>query len=212
MKNENTSVQKIANYLRHEITFGCIKSGKHIKEIEVARLFQMSRVPVREALRVLQSEGYVDIILNRGCFVRKISADYIVEICSVYSRLVPIVLEKAIPKYTETTFKKADIVLNKIENCTDFSEIGYLTWNFAKVIYGPSKMGYLLSIFDEIYRHNIRILNDFYRNEKHTIFKIQTHRKFLELCRAKRNEEAIKLWIKFIGQMKTLLEANAKKQ
>lgn len=204
MKN-NTSVQKVAQCLRHDITYGNFKPGKHLKEAEVAKKYNVSRVPVREAFRMLHHEGYIDVIHNKGCFVKRISNDYIVQTAKVYKLLVPAILEKAIPKYTKKTFERADKVLNKIEECKDFSEIGYLIWEFAKIIYTPSGMPFIVSIFDDIYKHSVRVLNEFFETRENALFKVNAHKEFIALCKAKKTREAIDLWIEFIGQMETLL-------
>ncbi|MDQ3020630.1 MAG: GntR family transcriptional regulator [Bacteroidota bacterium] len=205
MKNYNTIVEKIAKYLRHEITYSKLNAGQHIKESQIWKEFNVSRVPVREAFRILQSEGYIEMIPNKGSYVKKISREYILQTAKVYRLLAPVVLEKAIPRYTKNTYKKADSLINKIHKCTDFSKIGYLLWDFAIVIYSPSQMKFILSIFEDIYKHSIRVLNEIFENESNAKFKIDTHRKFIELCKNNKKDEAINLWINFIDQIKVIV-------
>jgi DNA-binding GntR family transcriptional regulator len=54
------------------------------------------------------------------------------------------------------------------------------------------------------------VLNEFFENEKNVKFKIQTHRHFIELCRAKKKEEAIKVWSEFIEHIHSRLLKNIK--
>lgn len=201
MKKESTTVHKIAKYLRQEITNSNLKSGHHIKESDIAKTFRVSRVPVREAFRLLQSEGYIEVIPNRGSFVKKISRDYVTQTSTVYKLLAPVVLEKAIPRYTNITFKKADAILKKIETSKDFGETGYLLWDFAKVIYGPAKMKFVLNIFDEIYQHSTRVINELFMNEPQSNIKFTGHKKFIELCKNNKKDEAIKYWSGFVGEL-----------
>ena len=74
---EKTIVGKIATFLRHEITTTNYRAGAHLKESQISAEFGVSRVPVREAFRILQSEGYLEVIPNRGSFVKPISLSYI---------------------------------------------------------------------------------------------------------------------------------------
>ena len=67
------------------------------------------------------------------------------------------------------TYKKADQILDRIENSKDANEIGYLLWDFAVVIYSPSKMNYLMGIFDDIYKNIIRVLNEFFENKENVV-------------------------------------------
>ena len=157
---KDTIVSKISDHLRKEIMYCNLKSGEHLKEKQLAKVFGVSRVPVREALRILHSEGYLEMVPNRGSFVKKISPEYIIEIAKVYIFIAPELLRDAIPKYKDSTYKKACRVLNKVEKCKDYNKIGYLLWDFAKIIYSPSKNKFMYFIMDEIYKHNIRILNE----------------------------------------------------
>lgn len=201
MKSANNTVQRIASFLRQEITYSHLKSGEHLKESEIARKFKVSRVPVREAFRLLQSEGYLKTIPNRGSFVREISRSDVEQTSFVYKLLVPILLEKAIPKYTESTYKKADNILKKIEVSSDFNETGYLLWKFAKIIYGPSQMKFVLEIFDTIYQQNIRVINELFMNEPENRVKFTGHKTFIDLCKNNKKAEAISHWCSFVDKM-----------
>ena len=48
---------EVANLLRKQILDGQILSGERLIELEIAKLLDVSRMPVREALRILESEG-----------------------------------------------------------------------------------------------------------------------------------------------------------
>lgn len=201
MNKGSTTVHKISKFLRDEITYSNLKPGQHIKESDISKKFNVSRVPVRETFRLLQSEGYLEVRLNKGCFVSKVSDQYFLETSIVYRLLAPVLLEKAIPRYTKKTYEKADKILSSLEKSRDFHKSGYLQWDFAKIIYTPSNMKYLLGVFDDIYRHSIRLLNDFFKNNEHEDFKVISHRHFMELCRQSRKEEAINYWNDFLEKI-----------
>lgn len=205
MKYNNTTVDKIAKYLRLEITYCNLNSSQHLKEFDIAKKFNVSRVPVREAFRILQSEGYLDVIPNRGSFVRKISREHILETALVYKLLAPVVLEAAIPKYKDRTYKKANRILNQVEKCKDLNKVGYLLWDFGKTIYGPSKMKFILNIFDDIYMHNIRLLNEAFEIGQHKHYDISNHRKFLEICKTSKKDEAIEHWKDYLNKIEQII-------
>jgi len=202
---KDTTVSKIAEHVRKEIMHGNLKSGEHLKEADIAKIFGISRVPVREALRILHSEGYLEMIPNRGSFVRKISPEYIIEISKMYVFIAPQLLRDAIPRYKNSTYKKAYSVINKVEKCKDFNKVGYLLWDFAKVIYTPSKNKFMYFIMDEIYKHNIRILNEIFEIGQRRHYDLTSHKKFLELCKEKRIEDAIKEWENYVNKLATLM-------
>lgn len=66
---------KIANDLRSLIARGTIAPGMRLGQTELAEQFNASRVPVREALKLLSSEGIIEHDPNRGFFVTRLSVD-----------------------------------------------------------------------------------------------------------------------------------------
>jgi len=198
---KDTTVSKITEHLRKEIMYGNLKPLEHLKENHIAKIFGVSRVPVRESLRILHSEGYLQMIPNRGSFVKKISMEYIMEITKMYVFIAPELLRDAIPRYKKSTYKKAYTAIEKVERCKDFNKVGYLLWDFAKVIYAPSKYKFMYFIMDEIYKHNIRILNEIFELSQHKNYDLSPHKRFLELCQENRNEEAIKEWENYVNKL-----------
>jgi DNA-binding GntR family transcriptional regulator len=59
--------------LRHRILHWYYPPGYHLAEQSLCLEFEISRIPVREALSVLASEGFVDKIRNQGCFVKQLN-------------------------------------------------------------------------------------------------------------------------------------------
>lgn len=66
---------KIADELRALIARGTLAPGMRLGQTELASQFNASRVPVREALKLLSSEGIVEHDPNRGFFVTRLSRD-----------------------------------------------------------------------------------------------------------------------------------------
>ena len=69
--------------LEHLILTGALKPGERLNEIQLSTRFGTSRGPLREATRSLHAKGLVDIIRNRGVFVRSVSAAEATEIYEV---------------------------------------------------------------------------------------------------------------------------------
>lgn len=64
-----------ADRLRRAIVAGHLPAGERLKELELCAEFGISRTPLREALRVLASEGLVEIVPNRGATVVNLSGE-----------------------------------------------------------------------------------------------------------------------------------------
>ena len=77
----------VTERLRDMIVEGELAPGERIDEKMLCELFQLSRTPVREALKVLASEGLVDLLPNRGTRVSEITACEVRELFEVASGL-----------------------------------------------------------------------------------------------------------------------------
>lgn len=60
---------EVANYVRSLIFSGQLRPGEKVQQDEIAEVFGISRLPVREALILLESEGLIDNKARRGSFV-----------------------------------------------------------------------------------------------------------------------------------------------
>lgn len=63
------------------IVEGELKPGERLNEIQLAAHFGTSRGPLREATRSLEAKGFVEVIRNRGVFVRHLELE---EVCEIY--------------------------------------------------------------------------------------------------------------------------------
>lgn len=79
---------EIANTLEREILTGAFKSGELIDEMAIAKRFDASRTPVREALLNLSATGLVELERGRGAVVVGISLDRIFETYEVLAELM----------------------------------------------------------------------------------------------------------------------------
>src|SRR5690606_7159665 len=66
---------RIAQQIREMISRGVLSPGVHLGQTELADRFETSRAPVREALKLLASEGTLQHDKNRGFFVSQFSSD-----------------------------------------------------------------------------------------------------------------------------------------
>jgi DNA-binding GntR family transcriptional regulator len=84
--------QRIADTLRTEILDGRYLPGERIRQEEVAARSGASRIPVREALRLLQAEGLVTLVANSGAWVARLSLTECAELYQIRERLEPLLL------------------------------------------------------------------------------------------------------------------------
>lgn len=85
--SRKTLREQVAEILRRKILNGEIKPGERIIEADVAKAFQTSRGPVREALRQIEEEGLVTYESHKGCIVKTMSYEDMQEAYLIRSTL-----------------------------------------------------------------------------------------------------------------------------
>ena len=70
-----TTGEQIAKQLGQDILQGRYAPGKRVGEQAVAEMFSLSRGPVRDALRILERQGLVEIRPRRGAYVVELALD-----------------------------------------------------------------------------------------------------------------------------------------
>jgi len=89
---------RVADELREAILRGVYPPGTRLRQEELAGQYGASRVPVREALRLLASEGLVTTVANAGAWIARLSLEECVELYQVRERIEPLLLRYSMPE------------------------------------------------------------------------------------------------------------------
>lgn len=89
--------------LRQKILSGALKNGTHLSEPKLSKAFKVSRTPVREALCALAADGLIELVPNRGAFVKAPSDETREELKDVYAAMMGVAARLAGEKATEET-------------------------------------------------------------------------------------------------------------
>lgn len=117
---DNTPLsEKIAMTIRNNIIKGIIKPGERLVEPKLSEMLGISRTPIREALRLLEMEGFIEIIPRRGAIVTTLTRKDIDDIFTIKMRLEPLASSLAV-SYLE----KSDIDRMKELAKKDGSRLG----------------------------------------------------------------------------------------
>src|SRR5579863_4039770 len=105
----------VVERLREKIIDGELREGEQLRQDAIAEEFQISRIPVREALSHLAAEGLITIVANRGAVVSALSPEEIAQIFETRAALECYMLRLAIPNSTEDDFHRAEEILRDYE-------------------------------------------------------------------------------------------------
>ena len=92
--------------LRDAITFGQLKPGEKVIEKVLTEMFHLGRTPLREALRQLETEGYIEVFPNRGAVVRKISIKQLEQVYDLLAVLEGYAVEASVMSIDPSGVKK----------------------------------------------------------------------------------------------------------
>jgi DNA-binding GntR family transcriptional regulator len=137
---------RVADYLRASILDGEIAPGERIRQEEVAERFGTSRLPVREALRILEAEGLTEHEPNKGARVPRLDMHQVGVVYQMRERLEPLALLESLPLLTEDDVARLDAVQSKIEANTDVNTFLALDREFHLLTYSGCRIDQLSSM------------------------------------------------------------------
>jgi DNA-binding GntR family transcriptional regulator len=101
--------------LRDEILSGKLPPASALSTLSLSERLGVSRTPIREALNRLSSIGLVENVPYRGCFVRKLSVDQVIEVYCVRAALAGVCARLATRRITDKQKKKLIALCEKME-------------------------------------------------------------------------------------------------
>ena len=187
-----TSPDRIADALRDEILRGAIPSGAALGQEELAARFQVSRIPIRDALLRLEAQGLVQVYPNRGAFVISLSADDVREIYDLRLLLEGDILERAVPRLTADDWRRIDAAHAEATRTAGTADWLEGDWSFHRALYEPAGRPRQLEMIEQLRNTVARysaapdVLPD------RTPDWLADHDAILQACRARSNVAARK--------------------
>lgn len=93
--------EKIADKIRADIIKGVYKNGERLVEPKLAKNLGISRTPIREALRQLEAEGFIEIVPRRGAIVKELTIKDIDDLYAIKANLEGLAARQAVLNLTE---------------------------------------------------------------------------------------------------------------
>ncbi|MDJ0386943.1 GntR family transcriptional regulator [Roseomonas sp. E05] len=148
---EALSSGRVAEALRQAILTGSLAPGSRIRQEEVAARFATSRIPVREALRQLESEGLVTLVPHSGAWVARLDRAECVEIYRIRERLEPMALGESVGALTPEDIAELSGLVVAIENAPDVDDFLRLDRDFHLRSYRRADMPRLMAMIERFW-------------------------------------------------------------
>jgi DNA-binding GntR family transcriptional regulator len=174
------TADQIADEVRAQIESGALLPGAPLSQVQLAERFGLSRIPVREALRKLQSEGYLLYRPNKGATVSAApSGAQLEEILEIREMLEQRIMRHAVRRLTPAKVESAGEILRAMNRASVEPEVRGAHARFHQTFFDAAARPQMAGIIqDWRLRYPIDKQKAFIRVSR------DVHRGLLEACRA----------------------------
>ncbi len=148
----------IEERLRSVILDGRLPPGTAVRQQEIADLYGVSRMPVREALRQLEAQGLLKVEMHKGAVVAPLIGEDAVDTYALRVLLETEALRQSIPLLDDNDICSARSFIHQLENETRHAEIGRLNRLFHMALYSKAPNQKLLRLIENELNEEERFL------------------------------------------------------
>lgn len=122
-----TAQETVLQHLRVSLASGQILPGQQLVQEELAENLGVSRVPIRESLRILEGEGLVTYHPNRGYFVTELSTADLAELYRIRELLEAEALQRAVTEVSDADLNDIEQLLELVESAIESGDVEAIT-------------------------------------------------------------------------------------
>ena len=165
--------------LRIDILRGTLRQGEKLTEQQICDTYKVSRTPVREAFKRLESEGFIESIPNRGAFVTGFSSQDILDMYELRKSYEILAVKWAIERISDEEIESLEEAFEFMEFYTkrnDIDKMLNINTNFHQLIYNASRNKMLIHILSS-YQMYIKYSRDIsYYDKNYLSLVLEEHR------------------------------------
>ncbi|TXY01278.1 GntR family transcriptional regulator [Vibrio mimicus] len=211
-EKENTKSENLTEYLIEAIVEGELAPGSKISEPELAKRFQVSRGPLREALMRVEGLGLIERIPHIGARVTQLSPTKLVELYAVREALEGMAARLAARNITEIELAGLESLLSthsthidQVEGASYFHQQGDFDFHY-RIIQASRNQQLIGLLCDELY-HLLRMYRyQSPRSHSRPVEALEEHKFILRAIRQRDEELAEMLMRRHIACSRQLIE------
>jgi DNA-binding GntR family transcriptional regulator len=191
-----TLQEALVNAIRDAILRGQLRPGEKLDQTKLSQRFGVSRMPVREALRTLASEGLINFSPHRGATVAELDPDELDEIFFLRATVEALAGRLATPRMTEAQLDELDSIREMMEaHEEDVHEWLDLNDRFHFTIYEAALRPRLLGLITNLRNTCAPYINIYISSTANAARSRDEHRRIVEALRA-RDPQAVETIIR----------------
>lgn len=172
----------VAEKLREAIQQGYFEPGQKLDQHEIAELLNVSRSPVREALRTLAAEGLVEFYPHRGAVVVELSWREVEEIFLMRAVLEGLAARLGVAHITDSHIAKLQATFERLNQITSYSDWLKFNGEFHHTIYQADERSHLLSLIQRLRNITAPYIRQYIASPEHLAAAQIGHQRILEAC------------------------------
>ena len=187
--SQNRPIREVVyESLRSTLISGKIPVGERIIEKEYAQRLNISRTPVREALKQLETEDLVEYIPRLGVVAKRVTKEDVIEIYRIREFLEFLVICEAMENITPEEIDKISQILDLTEDFNaqgNIDEVNKLFTEFNLLISNASRMRRLPMVISNLSNYLQRFRNISILDDKRRERALSEHRQILNAIASK---------------------------
>lgn len=189
-EKKRTMNEQVYHSLRGDILAGKFKGGQQLLQKELAEMYRVSRIPVREALSRLSSEGLVVLAPYKGAAVASFSISELREIFEIRYALESLILRHVVLNITEESALRVHDLLVASTRTSLEQGSRKTHWNFHSALYEIADKPRLLEMIKSQYDKVDRYMQIYLARAGAQKQSFRSHDAILQTCRAGDTVEA----------------------
>jgi len=204
----------VYDQLKELIIDGTLQPGNRIIETDYAEKFQISRTPIREAIRMLELEGLVESQSKGGVTVTGIHKSDIDEIYKIRIALEEIILKEVILKASSNDVQRLDNLMEKTKNILNDKEkiddVFKLYSLFNNILYEIAKLNRVTEMIKNLNLYMKRFRRMSIDSGRRKDLAFNDHKAIIKAIKEKNTNEALKINKKHLEESKDFIIDNFK--
>ena len=191
-KDARTLGANISTALRNAIVQGKLPPGQPLGQEYLARMFGVSRVPIRESLKQLAAEGLIEVEAHKGALVARLSLEELDEFYGIIWSLETLAVRVGVPQLTDADITAMKAVLGQLDVVDDPVQWYRLSVSFHRMILIAARWPRCLRIVDECRKNIGRYITEQPFFAEHVKQWRQRNRTLFRACSRRDVEGAVK--------------------
>jgi len=191
-----TAQEAVLAELRRSIITGDLRPGEQVRQDALADRYGVSRVPLREALKILEGEGQVIYRPHRGYFVAELDVDDLREVYRIRDLLESEAVRTAVPRLTEDDLQRLSDAATDVDRADALGDLAAMTAanrRFHFTLIEAAGMPRLARLTRILWDATDAYRSVYYADTAHRRVVHDEHHAVIKAIRAGETEEAVRL-------------------